>query len=54
MGKPVESKIIKVGNSNYVIVPVSLMRELNLEEGSTVTIDRKGKSIVIRRKDDER
>lgn len=43
-----EANIIKVGNSNGIILPAALLKELKLSTKSTVRIDVEKGAIVIR------
>ena len=43
-----DSNIIKVGNSNGIILPATILKELKLSTKSTVSIDVEKGAIVIR------
>lgn len=40
-------KIIRVGNSAAVVLPQSIRRETGLAPGTQISIERKGKNVVI-------
>lgn len=41
------TKIIKIGNSQGIILPKHLLESMNLREGSSLVVDRKGKNIIL-------
>lgn len=42
-----ETSIIEIGNSKGLILPATLLRQLGLEKGSWVNLEKKNGSIII-------